>query len=83
MAAMSRTVVSFRTQVRNLNHTTRFLHSVEMTSGWWSRWVMKSDIGRFLHAGRELDVEMLDGQFAGDEAGEELISHLNQFPIHS
>jgi hypothetical protein len=24
----------------------------------------------FLHTGRELDVEMLDGKFAGDQAGE-------------
>ncbi len=78
VAAMPRTAVSCRTQVRNLSRNTGFLHAVEMTGGLRSRLVLKSITGRFLHAGRKPDVEMLDGKFAGDEAGEKQIPCTSQ-----
>ena len=47
---------------------------------------MKSSIVRFLHAGWKLDVEVLDGEFAEDEAREkqvttrlQTLSHLHKY----
>ena len=45
-----------------------------MTIGLWSPFEKKSGMRGLLHAGRELDVEVLDGEFAGDEAGEKRIA---------
>ena len=40
-------------------------------------------INRFLlhHAGRELDVQVFDGEFAGDEAGQKQVASRNQILI--
>ncbi len=42
---------------------------------------MQSSMGILLHAGRELDVEIFDGEFAGDEAGKQCFASLRQLLV--
>jgi hypothetical protein len=44
---------------------------------------MQSSMGILLHAGRELDIEVFDGEFAGDEAREKRVSCANKALILS
>lgn len=49
-------------------------HAFGMTVELWLSRAMKLGMSIFYHAGRELNVEIFDGEFAGDEAGEKRIA---------